>query len=231
MPKETGNPFPFDPVRDLPSGALPDVFRYIETRQEVQEACELLRGRLALTSETRIAVSYHSRPLIRALWFAMNRIGGSKLPPWPKSLNKDKYAALFRKARSSLKPEQFYFQARRRVLNAIALVERWCEDAATAVRLLADAKSATDDLPPPDPFADPRRLAKDMGPASRKIVEAACDRGGSIPIVELAGIIGWGDGDPSHAFQARKTYINSKLKKISWQLNRQSGEARLTPIR
>jgi hypothetical protein len=65
-------------------------------------------------------------------------------------LNQNTYSALFRDAKRSLEPEPLYFEARRRLLDAIAVVERWCEDAVTRLRLLAEAKSATPPLPPVD---------------------------------------------------------------------------------
>lgn len=40
--------------------------------------------------------------------------------------------------------------------------------------------------PQPDPFAEPRRLAKDMSATRRKIIESVCDRGGAMPLFELA---------------------------------------------
>lgn len=127
MPKRTGNPFPFDPLRDLPRGTLFDVFRYIATWQEVQEACELLRERLAPTHDSRIPTTYRGRLLLRALWAALKRIGDGDVPPWPKPLNRDTYSALFKKGVQSVEPERFYFECRRRTLAAIAVVELWCE--------------------------------------------------------------------------------------------------------
>jgi hypothetical protein len=131
MPKRTGNPFPFDPFRDLPPGRLFDAFRDITTRQELRQTCELLRERLAPANDTRIAATYYSRLMLRALWVAMKRIGDGDVPSWPKPLNRDTYSALFKNAKHSLEPERLYFEARRRVLDAIAVVERWCEDAVT----------------------------------------------------------------------------------------------------
>jgi hypothetical protein len=129
MPKQTGNSFLGDSVGDLPPGNLFDVFRYIETRQEILDACELLRGRLALTNEGRIPVTVHARRLIRALWAGMKKIGGRDLPPWPESLTKDTYPVLIQKALQSREPEQFYREARHQVLAAIEEVVRWCEPA------------------------------------------------------------------------------------------------------
>jgi hypothetical protein len=129
MPKPPGDPFPFDTVRHLPPGAIFDVVRYIETRQEIQEACELLRGCLALTNDGRIPATVHARHLLRALWTAMEKVGGRALPLWPKLLNKDVYHVRLQKAAHSRNPEQFYREARRQVLAAIDDVVRWCDPA------------------------------------------------------------------------------------------------------
>ena len=86
------------------------------------------------------------------------------------------------------------------------------------------------DHSPPDQFAEPRRLAKDMGPISRKIVEAICERGGSIPLAELADVLDWNGASKDATFQGRKTAINKKLKGTPWKLERQSNEARLARI-
>ena len=85
------------------------------------------------------------------------------------------------------------------------------------------------DSTPPDPFAEPRRIAKDMGPVSRKIVEVICDRGGSVPIQELAKILEWDDATRSANFQRHKERIMKQLKG-RWKLFRRSNTARLEPI-
>ena len=89
------------------------------------------------------------------------------------------------------------------------------------------------DSTPPDPFAEPRRIAKDMGPVSRKIVEVICDRGGSVPLGELAKILEWGDATGYANFQSHKTRITKQLTKQlkgRWKLFRRSNTARLEPI-
>jgi hypothetical protein len=123
----------FDPRHDLPSGGCFDTFRYIETRQELREACEVLQAQLALASEGRIPATWFARIMLCAAWAVMKRLDTTagaktrgKIPLWPDSLNKASYCDLFKEAKNSHDPEQFFFEARRRVLAAIEEVIRWC---------------------------------------------------------------------------------------------------------
>jgi hypothetical protein len=136
----------FDPIRDLPAGGAFDPFRHITTRQELREACELLQRWLALGSERRISVTFFARLMLRAAWAVMKHIDTNAgattdvkgktrnaIPPWPDSLNKASYYGVIKAAQASRDPEQFHFEARRRVLAAIEDVLRWCAGAGAKV--------------------------------------------------------------------------------------------------
>ena len=98
----------------------------------------------------------------------MKRAGDGHVPPWPKPLNQDTYSALFRKAKASLEPEQFYFEARRRVLDAIAVVEHWCEEKEPAEPNVTTKKPAVGlKTPPPNVDAERKARQKKIPPAKR----------------------------------------------------------------
>jgi hypothetical protein len=83
--------------------------------------------------------------------------------------------------------------------------------------------------PPTDQFSEVRTFAKlNFKGKCQIIVHAVCDKSGSIPLKDLAELVGWKhpwDG----AFQSRKTYINGvfKQKKFSWKLSRANNRAEL----
>lgn len=85
--------------------------------------------------------------------------------------------------------------------------------------------------PPPDPFAEPRELARHLPKVCRKIVETLCDHGGALPLPELAKVLDWSQDRTSGNFQSRRTDINQKFRKSQWRLERESNEARLKDIR
>jgi site-specific DNA-cytosine methylase len=78
----------------------------------------------------------------------MKRIGDGNIPPWPNPLNQDRYSGLFRKAKPSLEPERFYFEARRQLLDGIAVVERWCEKKEPAEPDMDERKARQKKIPP-----------------------------------------------------------------------------------
>jgi hypothetical protein len=106
----------------------------------------------------------------------------------------------------------------------------WQQQASYSLQLLTNQLAEVTRKPPPDPYAEPRRLAKDMSPVCRNIIEAVCDHKGAIPLGELAAILNWRPEIIGANFQQRKKDINKAFKKTQWRLDRQSNEARLTRI-
>lgn len=98
---------------------------------------------------------------------------------------------------------------------------------AEAVKLAApEATPLT--TPEEDAFADLRRFARDsLIGQGRAVVEALCDAGGSVPIVDLAIRDGIKWGDPFQGFKDCQRRLKPKLKARCWRLTRQGNAARL----
>ena len=96
--------------------AIVQSFRTIETPKTLREWCEGLRAALATDSTVRYAWANVGPELLRALWEAMERIGGT-IPSRPDRLRSDK-----------LSVNEPFIQD---VLQGIADVAQWCEERQT----------------------------------------------------------------------------------------------------
>jgi hypothetical protein len=103
----------------------------------------------------------------------------------------------------------------------------------------SDTKPASRDAPPAesaqgeggkpvaDGFADLRRLARDLSKQERAFVEALCDAGGELSLVDVKTLCDWQDPIES-AWNSLRTRLNKKLESHGWKVTTKGRAARIT---
>ena len=98
--------------------------------------------------------------------------------------------------------------------------------------LIGAAETRQNEGSKPDADADPFVKLRDFARGKlkgqeRAVVEALCDVGGELPIVDLAVKDGIDWGDEAEGFKNVQRRLKSKLKRIGWTISRQNNAARL----
>lgn len=81
--------------------------------------------------------------------------------------------------------------------------------------------------PPPDPYAELRRLARGLSKQERAVIEALCDARGELSLADVKTLCDW-HAPIESAWNSLRMRLNKKLTSHGWEVKTQAGTARLT---